>query len=216
MTVAYRYPLQNTRFELEVKRSRFIASLARVSSREECSAFINLIREELPGASHYCTAFIAGSPSDGAALGGSDDGEVAGTAFRPMLNILLHSGLGEVCAVVTRFYGGTKLGTGGLVRAYSQCLTEAIAQLRSETKVPQSTLRLAFDFCHEAAVRRHVAFFLGGVIEQRYEDQVILELQVPSASVNEFLSIVRSECKGEINIFCQDSSDSPSINASLS
>ena len=200
MTLAYRYPVHNTRFELEVKRSRFIASLARASNREECSAFIQQIREEFPGASHYCSAFIAGSPRDGAVLGGSDDGEVAGTAFRPMLNILLHSGLGEICAVVTRFYGGTKLGTGGLVRAYSQCLTEALKQVESVVKVLTLDMRLVFGFAHEAAIRRAIESFEGVVVNQDYGERVVLMIRVPHVHSALFMQMATSECKGNIDI----------------
>ena len=122
MSASYQVPdLQHGAFhraEETVRRSRFIVTMARVSSPEEAKAFIERIREEHAGATHNCWAYNAGAPGDTAQVGASDDGEPKGTAGRPMLAALLHSDVGEVAAVVTRYFGGILLGTGGLVRAY--------------------------------------------------------------------------------------------------
>lgn len=122
MTDAYKVPDLAPgafhRAEETVRRSRFIVTMARVSSPEEAKAFIDRIREEHAGATHNCWAYNAGAPGDTAQVGASDDGEPKGTAGRPMLTALLHSDVGEVAAVVTRYFGGILLGTGGLVRAY--------------------------------------------------------------------------------------------------
>ncbi|NLG62975.1 MAG: hypothetical protein GX539_12100, partial [Candidatus Cloacimonetes bacterium] len=100
-----------------VQRSRFIATLAHAPDVESARAFIEEVRAEFPDATHNCWAFVAGPPGSTSHVGFSDAGEPHGTAGRPMLDVLLHSGIGEVAAVVTRYFGGVKLGKGGLVRA---------------------------------------------------------------------------------------------------
>jgi len=97
----------------------FISFLFHCTSLEQLKLVLTDIKRDYPGASHYCYAFIAGAPNDSIAIGSSDDGEPAGSAGRPMLAVLQGANLGEVGAVVVRFYGGTKLGVGGLVRAYT-------------------------------------------------------------------------------------------------
>ncbi len=113
----YRTIWQNARTEQIIERSRFITSISRISSREEAEAFIASIKAEFKGATHNVPAFIAGS--GGEIMMATDSGEPSGTAGAPILNVLKGAGLTDVCCVVTRYFGGVKLGTGGLVRAYS-------------------------------------------------------------------------------------------------
>lgn len=129
------------RAEETVRRSRFIVTMARVSSPEEAKAFIDRIREEHAGATHNCWAYNAGAPGDTAQVGASDDGEPKGTAGRPMLTALLHSDVGEVAAVVTRYFGGILLGTGGLVRAYQGSVKLGLEGLPVTLREDMSPLR---------------------------------------------------------------------------
>ncbi|MDE2655187.1 MAG: YigZ family protein [Gemmatimonadota bacterium] len=115
----YAVPMDTVESREVIRRSRFITVLGRAESRADASRFVGEVRERHPGATHYCWAFNAGPPGATAQVGMSDAGEPRGTAGRPMLHALLHSGLGEVVAVCARYYGGVKLGTGGLVRAYA-------------------------------------------------------------------------------------------------
>ena len=130
MTEDYLVPdLQSGSFfreEETVKRSRFIVTVGRAASPEAAHAFIEKIREEHSQATHNCWAFNAGEPGSTAQVGASDDGEPKGTAGRPMLTAVLHSGIGVVVVVVTRYFGGILLGTGGLVRAYTDATKAAI------------------------------------------------------------------------------------------
>lgn len=107
----------------EIKKSRFITLLHRVKSMEEAKAWIASVRKDYPDATHCCSAVKIGSLTHS-----SDDGEPSGTAGRPMLDVLLHSDADEVCAVVVRYFGGTLLGKGGLVRAYSGGVADALRQ----------------------------------------------------------------------------------------
>ena len=111
--------------DVEVKRSHFICALKRVKSEEEAREFINSVRREHFDARHNCFAMRIGRPGNVFERSG-DDGEPQGTAGKPMLEILKGRGLYDICAVVTRYFGGTLLGTGGLVRAYSDSLKEAV------------------------------------------------------------------------------------------
>lgn len=117
------------REEEVIRRSRFIVSIARVQGPEEAKAFIDRIRAEHPDATHNCWAFQAGPAGSTAFAGCSDDGEPKGTAGRPMLTVLLHCGVGEIAAVVTRYFGGTLLGTGGLVHAYQSLVKKGLETL---------------------------------------------------------------------------------------
>ena len=113
--------------EYEEKKSRFIATLEPVSSEEEAAAFIAAIKKKYWDARHNCSAYIIGD--DGRKTRCSDDGEPSGTAGRPMLDVLAGEKITNACVVVTRYFGGTLLGTGGLVRAYSAAVKDAIANI---------------------------------------------------------------------------------------
>ena len=115
------------RREREIKRSRFIATATRTESAEEAREFIASIRSEFPDARHHCSAFsVTPAHSPNPILHSSDDGEPSGTAGRPMLDVLIGSRISNICVVVTRYFGGTLLGTGGLVRAYSESVRAAL------------------------------------------------------------------------------------------
>lgn len=107
---------------------------------------VRSIQAEFPDATHHCWAFVAGPPGSTRQVGMSDDGEPHGTAGRPILNALLHSGVGEVVAVVTRYYGGTKLGKGGLGRAYAGVVQRALGTLRTAARVTLAEVRVRVDF----------------------------------------------------------------------
>ena len=130
------------RSEIEIKRSRFIASCARTNSEEAAREFIAQIRREFPDARHHCTAFIIHQDSGSDTARSSDDGEPAGTAGNPMLKVLTESNLTNVTCVVTRYFGGTKLGTGGLVRAYSGAVQQVLEDAQTVRMVTQPSYRL--------------------------------------------------------------------------
>nr|WP_298414860.1 YigZ family protein [uncultured Halomonas sp.] len=139
--------------ETEIERSRFIAWIARAPDVAGFDALLARARATYPDASHHCSAFIAGPPGEQNAIGFSDDGEPGGTAGRPMFQVLEGSGFGQIGCVVTRYFGGTKLGTGGLARAYSQAVQKALETLPSTDFVERSTLRIKVDFAGEAEAR---------------------------------------------------------------
>ncbi|MGQ4878474.1 IMPACT family protein [Billgrantia sp. LNSP4103-1] len=138
---------------LEVERSRFIAWLCHAPDVAAFEALLAEARRAHPNASHHCSAYIAGPPGEQNAIGFSDDGEPGGTAGRPMFQVLEGAGLGQVGCVVTRYFGGTKLGTGGLARAYAQAVARGLADLPRREAIERTALRIQVDFAGEAEAR---------------------------------------------------------------
>lgn len=135
MIETYRTIQKDGQAELEIKKSRFICHLKRVYTEAEAKAFIQQIKKEHWKANHNCSAFVIGEKSE--IQRSSDDGEPSGTAGNPMLEVLKKKELINVCAVVTRYFGGTKLGAGGLIRAYSHSISHAL----EATNIVQGTLQ---------------------------------------------------------------------------
>lgn len=129
--------------ELEVKRSRFVAVLRRATTIEQARELVAEARREHPAARHHCSAFVVSVPGAQPVLHSNDDGEPAQTAGRPMLDVLVGSGLSNVGAVVIRWFGGTLLGTGGLVRAYGDVTRMAVEQLHRVRVQPMRLVSLA-------------------------------------------------------------------------
>ena len=162
----YSVPAATVESREVIRRSRFVTVLGRAESRADASRFVEKVRERHPGATHYCWAFNAGPPGSTAQVGMSDAGEPRGTAGRPMLNALLHSGLGEVVAVCARYYGGVKLGTGGLMRAYGGGVKEALGICPAVKKENQKFVRISISYESVSRVER-VLRVLGAEIEER-------------------------------------------------
>ena len=176
----YAIPAAPVIFEEEIKKSRFITRLTHTPSMEEAKAFVNQIKSEFSDARHNCWAFVAGAPSDSMQYGFSDDGEPSGTAGKPMLNQLAGSGVGEITAVITRYSGGIKLGTGGLVKAYGGGVKQALLELQTVQKVPVACLQLRVPF-EQVNLVEYVAKEQGGTIRDRvYSEVVCCKLEVPA------------------------------------
>ncbi|MDE7241571.1 YigZ family protein [Desulfovibrio sp.] len=166
--------------ETVVRRSRFLAQCARAASPAQARAFVEAVRRRWPDATHNCWAFAAGAPGDTARIGSSDDGEPHGTAGRPMLQVLLHSGVGEICVVVTRWFGGVKLGTGGLVRAYQDAVRENLAGLPCVERVPQAVADVVLDYARLDALRRQLPGLEAVVEREDYAERARLRLHLPA------------------------------------
>ena len=171
--------------EIIIKHSRFICYIAPVTGRAEAEAFIDSIRRQHPKANHNCWSYVAGYPEDPLQWNCSDDGEPKGTAGQPMLNILRHSGMGQICAVVTRYFGGVKLGTGGLVRAYGQSLNESIRLLETEEVVPQSAISLSAGYDLTGDLEQLIARFSIQVEERLFEEQLIIHGRIEAQQLDD-------------------------------
>ena len=181
--------------EIEIKRSRFIAWAAQARTATEAREIIDAARSEFPDARHHCSAFSVGFPNP--SLHSSDDGEPAGTAGRPMLAVIQGSGLVHVVAVVTRYFGGTLLGTGGLVRAYSeatQAALDAAKQVRLEI-----AQRVAIELPYEMSAKVESEIRSAGfaVLDSHYDARgVELECAVGLEQRDEFEQLVQSVMRG--------------------
>ncbi len=186
MRERYPVPAKAHRVEERIKRSRFITTVARAETAEAAEGFIEAVRAELPDATHHCWAFVAGPPGSTAAVGLSDDGEPHGTAGRPILEALLHSGVGEIAAVVTRYYGGVKLGKGGLQRAYSGGVQAALESMPTMERVHRSTVWVAVEYGERDPMVRAAERLDAVLLDEEYGAEVRLRLAVPSQQLGEF------------------------------
>jgi uncharacterized YigZ family protein len=169
----YPVPAVEIRRELTVSNSRFITSLSPVFSVDEAKAFILRIKAEFPDASHNVPLYIIGH-GDSEIAHCSDAGEPSGTAGRPALAVLRGSGLGDVAVVVTRYFGGTKLGTGGLVRAYSDSVRLVVDAVPRAEKVLTHTIMLVIPYTYLERVRLLVAAQEGVVLDEDFAADVTL------------------------------------------
>jgi uncharacterized YigZ family protein len=197
-----RYPIPAARARIEevIRRSRFIATAGPASTPGEARAFIAGVRAEFPDASHHCYAFVAGPPGSTAQIGMSDDGEPAGTAWRPMLAVLLGSGVGDIAVVVTRYFGGIKLGTGGLVRAYSSGVKAVLAQLPLKEKVALATLTACGPYRWITPVERLLPGFEAQISAQTYAADVTWEIRCPEERAPALSAALIEMSHGEIEV----------------
>lgn len=193
----YLVPARVHRVEEVIKRSRFITTLARAPHADAAHDFVQRIRDELPDATHHCWAFVAGPPGSTTSIGMSDAGEPHGTAGRPMLTMLLYGEVGEVVAVSTRYYGGTKLGTGGLSRAYSGGVKAALESLPTEVKTPRKKLEVVVGYPHVDGLQRLLDDFRIERVAEEYGADVRYRLAVPVARVEAFTRAVADLTGGE-------------------
>lgn len=182
----YPIPAASHRAEESILRSRFVTTLGRAGTVEEARAFIEETSAEFADATHNCWAFVIGPPGDTSRVGMSDAGEPHGTAGKPMLGVLLGSGVGDIVAVVTRYYGGTKLGRGGLARAYSGGVKLALEGLRRVEKVSKTRLRVELEYGARDPVARILDEFEATIVSEEYGESVKLEMELPDERVEEF------------------------------
>jgi uncharacterized YigZ family protein len=194
---SYQIPADNICIEHEIKRSRFITSMGRAPDKHQANAFIERVRSTYPDANHHCWAFVAGNPFDTLQIGMSDDGEPQGTAGKPMLNILQHSNIGEIVAVVTRYFGGIKLGTGGLVRAYSSSVQMALQKLPLAEFVSLTTAQITLPYPCEDRLRRLFEKMKATITDVIYKDHVVLLVEFPEHMAMELEQQIGNQTQGQ-------------------
>jgi uncharacterized YigZ family protein len=193
----YPIPAQETRTEIMVVNSRFVASAAPAFSVEAAREFITRIKDEFSDASHNVPAYLIGyGPSVTAHC--HDDGEPSGTAGRPALAVLRGSGLGDVVVVVTRYFGGTKLGTGGLVRAYSDAVRAVLDDLPRAEKVPTHTLLVAAPYPFFERVRLAVAAHQGAILDEEFGADITITARLAVEHVPGFQAALQEMSNGTL------------------
>ena len=147
---------------IEIKKSKFITYLHRTNNEDEAKEYLRLIKKEHPQANHHCTAMIIGQT-----MRSNDDGEPSQTAGHPMLDVLMHHEMNDILAIVVRYFGGTKLGTGGLVRAYSSSVQEALEKATLTESQFVSRYKIVFGY---DLIGKMDYFFRSNEIEVTYKD----------------------------------------------
>lgn len=203
-------PAQEARASIRVVNSRFIATAAPTFSVEEARAFVDRIRHEFDDATHNVPAYIIGH---GASVieHCNDDGEPSGTAGPPVLSVLRGSGLGDVGVVVTRYFGGTKLGTGGLVRAYSDAAREVLSVLPRAIRASTHTVLIEMPYSLFEQIRRLVELHQGHILNEAFAAQVTMTARLPQDRYVKLQGALQEISRGSIEARVVASSDSTVI-----
>lgn len=196
----YIVPGARHRAEQTIDRSRFICTLQRARSPLEAQEFLREMHEEFPDATHNCWAYVIGAPGSTDRIGMSDAGEPHGTAGRPMLTVLQHSGVGDIASVVTRYYGGTNLGTGGLVKAYGSSVQLALATMPRAERIEYATMTVAVGYESISAVRQLLARFESMSEGEAYGEKATFRLRVPTAHVNAMRTALLDATSGRADL----------------
>ncbi|MDD2692845.1 MAG: IMPACT family protein [Simplicispira sp.] len=179
--------------DLTIKKSRFIGCIQPMPDRASAQAQVDALWQQHPGAAHICWALLAGGQS--AAV---DDGEPGGTAGRPMLDVLRHHDLEGVQATVVRYFGGVKLGAGGLVRAYTDCVAQA---LLGASKVPlqrMTMLHCLVPYALEGLLRREIEAAGAQLLDVQHASLVTLQLRLPAAQADAFVQRINDQGQGRV------------------
>ncbi|MDX2481730.1 MAG: YigZ family protein [Desulfuromusa sp.] len=194
----YPIPAEPFRCEIEVKHSRFIATIEPSDTTEAALAFISRIKQEFPDASHNCWAYLIGPPGSTDRIGLSDDGEPHGVAGKPMLTTIQHSGIGDIALVVTRYFGGTKLGKGGMVKAYTLAVKTALEQLKIAEKIDWVELSFKAGYQLLDTIERLLIEFEAGLIDKQFAEQVSLTLKLPAENIADLQTRLTDLSLGQI------------------
>jgi uncharacterized YigZ family protein len=199
MSYGYFIPVGREQIELVIQRSRFIATATYTPSVETARAFIAEMSQTYPDASHHVYAFAIGH---GASVihGMSDAGEPAGTAGKPTLAVVKGSGLGDVTVVTSRYFGGTKLGTGGLVKAYTEAAQLVLAKIARLEKVDKRRLTFALPYHLYEPVRRLIAHYEGKIEAEDFAAEVTLSLVIPERQAQKFASELAEISSGRLRL----------------
>lgn len=180
--------------DIEIRKSRFIALAVPVADRDAAMAVIQDLRAQHPTATHVCWALLAGGQS-----GMSDDGEPSGTAGRPILEVLRHHDLDGVLAAVVRYYGGVKLGAGGLVRAYTDAIAGALKDAERIERIAYTTFAIEVDYADESRVRRWLELSAADgctLVDTRYDALATLLIRLPATLRDGAIATLRDATHG--------------------
>lgn len=183
--------------DLEIKRSHFLGLAARTTSEAQAREFIASRRALYPDARHHCSAFIIANPGATPTESSNDDGEPSGTAGKPMLEVVRGSQIFDVTVVVTRYFGGTLLGTGGLVRAYSQATTQALEQLSLCRRSQQYLWQLRAPVGEAGRIEAELRAGGANIVQTRWESQATIELASAVANPTELAALVANVTRGQ-------------------
>jgi len=196
---AMKIPLEKKSFRTKIKKSLFISASLPVRTAGDVKAAIDEVRAQHPKCSHVVHAYSLGR-GGGRTLGMSDDGEPKGTAGKPALNVLLHSEFTDVLVTIVRYFGGTELGRGGLVRAYTECAKQVLTGLSSKTAVTEETIQVTVGYDLFQQVRTAVHETGAVITARQFRKQVSLGISVNEDLVDTLKKRLRETTKGRIGI----------------
>lgn len=199
-STTYLVPARTVRVEQVIKKSRFIAVIGRAENRTKANLFIQNEREAYPDARHHCWAYIAGNPRTSIDIGMSDDGEPQGTAGKPILNVLQQSSIGEIVAVVIRYFGGVKLGTGGLFRAYSGTVQLALKAMATTEHATSKKACIVLPYALENEIRHLLEQHHIVISDKIYAETVTYHIEVPEKLTDLLSQQVADLTRGEIAV----------------
>ena len=179
--------------ELLIKKSRFIGCVQPVQDRAQALVIVQSLREQHPGANHVCWALMAGGQS--AAV---DDGEPSGTAGRPMLDVLRHQQIEGALATVVRYFGGVKLGAGGLVRAYTDAIAQAMLKAEKVERQAMTRLQCRLPYALEGGMRREVASANAQLLQVSHGDDVLAEIELVASQAPDFVARMNELGQGRL------------------
>ena len=179
--MSYFRPESPAEFEFEIKKSRFIGLAVPATSREQALDYLADIKLKYPDARHHCWAYVVGDPNNAATMAANDDGEPSGTAGKPILNVLMHKQIGDIMLIVVRYFGGIKLGAGGLTRAYSQAADGVVQKLTLIKPILMQSWRFECDFAQEQYLRHYLEQNQGELLSIDYSNKVSGEVELPAS-----------------------------------
>ncbi|MEM1126313.1 MAG: YigZ family protein [Bacteroidota bacterium] len=190
----FREPVAPSTAELTIKGSRFVAEVVPASTESEAEAAILAVRKRAYDATHHCTAYRVGA--DGAVYRFNDDGEPSGTAGRPILRQIDGQALTNVVVIVTRYYGGTKLGTGGLIRAYGDAAAEALTRAEVATRVVRVPVQVRFAYADTSPALHTIGQFDAEVVGTTYDADTTMRLAVRASEAQAFAAQFTDALRG--------------------
>ena len=197
MADGYLIPAEPVRTEIIIKKSRFVTSALLAATVAEARERLAALRSEMSGANHHVYAFRVGF-GNSITEGMSDDREPTGTAGPPTLAVVRGSGVGDILVVTARFFGGAKLGSGGLVRAYTASAQEALRALKTELKVEKRTVGLEMPYSFYNLVKRLVAAYNGTIEDEVFDEQILVFARFVESDLNRFAIELRERTAGRI------------------
>jgi uncharacterized YigZ family protein len=205
-------PAARATVEIRVSNSRFVATAGPTGTVAEARAFIAAARAALPDASHHVYAYRIGHGAS-TTEGQSDAGEPPGTAGRPALAVVRGSGLGDVTVVITRYFGGALLGTGGLVRAYGDATKAVLAAVPRAVKIAYARLTIGVPYGAYEGATRQIAAHAGVILHEDFAAAVTLDVRLPAAEAPGLIAALRESTAGQARVTTQDDADPASADS---
>jgi uncharacterized YigZ family protein len=195
---SYQVPAESIDSEENIKNSQFITRIRNVETAVDAKAFIKKMNRQFPDATHHCWSYIVGNPCSTTLVGCSDDGEPSGTAGKPMLHVLQHSNIGDIIAVCTRYYGGTKLGTGGLARAYGGGVKLALEKLTTKNKIQFASLELKIEYPQLKDFEHLLDSYQSQKLHIEYQAKISINVNIEIGQIANFKLKLTNLCKGNV------------------